>query len=209
MIIRTEIKIGDEWVELSGDNEVGTLTRDVIKTGEMMNGDDKLAYRTYTYQELPLEDIDRGWRDDELNDTDKYMTLPDHPLFLNYQKYRAELRDWTGTAQFPGVRPTLNEAQLSIITQLAFLQRFSTEEYAALDIASIDDPSSDSAAREQQAALRKMLKQIDMATYIDLGDVDALLALQTMKTLGILTDSRITEITTNPILEVEKYKGPL
>lgn len=152
MIIRVEIKSGDDWVELTGDNVVGTLTRDVIKTGTYPTGEDKLAYRTYTYEEPQLPEDSEDYR----------------------------------------------------ITRLAFLDRFTEDEYVTLDLASIDDPNAGAEARTNQAKIRRYLKKVEAANYIDLSRQDTIDGVNVLALLGILTPERAGSILTDPINQEER-----
>ena len=49
----------------------------------------------------------REWRDDELSATDYIVPLADHPQRPDYMTYRAALRAWPSTEDFPATRPTL------------------------------------------------------------------------------------------------------
>ena len=49
----------------------------------------------------------RDWRDGELVATDYIVPLTDHPQHAAYLTYRADLRDWPSTADFPDTKPTL------------------------------------------------------------------------------------------------------
>lgn len=51
----------------------------------------------------------RDWRDGELLATDKASQTPDWPNRDNILTYRAALRDWPSTADFPYTKPTLGE----------------------------------------------------------------------------------------------------
>tara|TARA_R110001632_G_scaffold53318_2_gene131505 strand:+ start:1150 stop:1461 length:312 start_codon:yes stop_codon:yes gene_type:complete len=50
---------------------------------------------------------ERRWRDDELKNSDWVVQVPDHPQKTDYTTYRAALRDWPSTADFPDTKPTL------------------------------------------------------------------------------------------------------
>ena len=50
---------------------------------------------------------ERRWRDDELKNSDWIVQVPDHPQKTDYTTYRAALRDWPSTADFPDTKPTL------------------------------------------------------------------------------------------------------
>ncbi len=47
----------------------------------------------------------RRWRDSELEATDKAAQTPDWPSRDNILTYRAALRDWPSTSDFPDTRP--------------------------------------------------------------------------------------------------------
>ena len=49
----------------------------------------------------------RMWRDAELNRTDKFVTVPDHPQKDAYIAYRTKLRDWPTASNFPNTKPEL------------------------------------------------------------------------------------------------------
>jgi hypothetical protein len=65
------------------------------------------------YKAVPAEtqeDIDnlaRLWRNDELASTDCIVPLTDHPDHAATLAYRAALRDWPTTSDFPDTKPTL------------------------------------------------------------------------------------------------------
>lgn len=49
----------------------------------------------------------REWRDLELKSTDWIVSISDHPERANYLTYRANLRGWPTTDDFPDTKPTL------------------------------------------------------------------------------------------------------
>ena len=50
----------------------------------------------------------RMWRNSQLEQTDKFVSLTDHPNHSAIMAYRVALRDWPGTDSFPsGTKPTL------------------------------------------------------------------------------------------------------
>ena len=51
----------------------------------------------------------RDWRDGELLATDYIVPLSDHPQHAAYITYRAALRAWPSTSDFPATRPTVGE----------------------------------------------------------------------------------------------------
>ena len=53
------------------------------------------------------DEIARLWRDLDLNATDYIVPLTDHPQHAAYITYRAALRDWPSTSDFPDTKPEL------------------------------------------------------------------------------------------------------
>jgi hypothetical protein len=72
----------------------------------MNNNLDEITWDT----ELPLEvrsHYARQWRDQQLKHTDWICAIPDHGLYTSYITYRAALRNWPSTSDFPDTKPTL------------------------------------------------------------------------------------------------------
>ena len=57
----------------------------------------------------PTAEEARQWRDMELVGCDYIVPLTDHPQHAAYMTYRAALRDWPATSDFPDTKPTLGE----------------------------------------------------------------------------------------------------
>ena len=91
------------------------------------------------------------------------------------------------------------------ISTFAFLGRYTDAEAIAIDLASIDDPSATQAVREGSAMLRRMNKQIDAASFIDLTDEKTVAGVNGLIAFGLLTADRGIEILTAPIAEKERY----
>ena len=58
---------------------------------------------------LTPEQKARTWRDSELFASDYIVPLADHPQRADYMTYRAALRAWPSTEDFPNTRPELGE----------------------------------------------------------------------------------------------------
>ena len=56
---------------------------------------------------IPPEASARLWRNEQLEATDFIVPLSDHPQQAAYMTYRAALRDWPSTEDFPETLPTL------------------------------------------------------------------------------------------------------
>lgn len=81
-----------------------------------INSDAEFVEANFDYYELYVEptppeptaeESARMWRDIELSATDYIVPLTDHPQRAAYMAYRAALRDWPATADFPNTRPEL------------------------------------------------------------------------------------------------------
>jgi len=49
----------------------------------------------------------RAWRDGELNRTDRFVSVTDHPDHTAIMAYRVALRNWPATDDFPDTKPTI------------------------------------------------------------------------------------------------------
>jgi len=49
----------------------------------------------------------RIWRDNELKNTDKYVSVTDHPDHAKIMDLRVRLRNWPSTDDFPDTKPTI------------------------------------------------------------------------------------------------------
>ena len=70
-------------------------------------------YEEIVTPEITMEDMmtdeekARIWRDEELTATDAASQTPDWPNRDNILTYRAALRDWPSTSDFPDTKPVL------------------------------------------------------------------------------------------------------
>ncbi|MFV0680313.1 hypothetical protein [Ottowia sp.] len=92
------------------------------------------------------------------------------------------------------------------ITRLAFRNRFSVVEKTALEIASLDKATAALATRQQAAALRVYLKDVDSSTFIDLDRAETRAGVQQLEALGLLAVGRAAEILDAPIQDAERYQ---
>lgn len=90
------------------------------------------------------------------------------------------------------------------ITPKAFLSRFTTAEYVAIDLASIDNPQGTQQVREQAAMLRLYLMKINSAKFVDLSDSETIDGINALVQMGFLTSVRAYEILNNPVDDKEK-----
>lgn len=54
-----------------------------------------------------LENSQREWRNQELKKSDWIVPISDHPERASYLTYRASLRNWPSTDDFPNIKPIL------------------------------------------------------------------------------------------------------
>lgn len=80
------------------------------------------------------------------------------------------------------------------ITRLAFRNRFTQAEKVALELAALDNPSATMAQRQQAAALRAHLKDLDSATFVDLNRPETVTAVQSLEAGGLLASGRAATI---------------
>lgn len=112
---------------------------------------------------------------------------------------------WNGTDVVP-VPTAPQEPPPRRITKLAFRNRFTVAEKVAIDLASIDDPSSGAAARQQAAAVRVSLADAAAATYIDLSRDDTRAGVLFLESAGILSAGRAVEILDAEIADSERLQ---
>ena len=119
------------------------------------------------------------------------------------EQYR-EVRTQTNGQRYVMLSFSGSDVKDSRITRLAFLDRFTEDEYATLDIMSIDNPSEDISTRTSKAKLRLYLEKVRSATYIDLSREDTIDGVNALVPFGVITEERALEILTDEILEEER-----
>ena len=95
------------WVVKDAD---GNVTNAGVSADEAFMEANFEFYEAYVEPEAPTltaEQAARQWRDLELFATDQASQTPDWPNRDNIITYRAALRDWPSTADFPDTKPTL------------------------------------------------------------------------------------------------------
>ena len=97
------------WVVKDAD---GNVTNVGIKADEAFmeaNFEYYEAYVATVGPEISDAELAREWRDAELAKTATLHLLDDHPNAANLTTYRAALRAWPSTSDFPATRPVLGE----------------------------------------------------------------------------------------------------
>lgn len=102
---------------------------------------------------------------------------------------------WDGERFTPAPPPeTPTDPADTRITRLAFRNRFTQAEKVALELAALDNPSAPMAQRQQSAALRAHLKDLDAASWVDLTHPEAVAALQMLEASGLIDEGRAAAI---------------
>lgn len=87
------------------------------------------------------------------------------------------------------------------LTKLEFRNRFTLQEKAAIDLASLDNPQASMEQRLIAASLRAMLADQAMAEFIDLSDETTIAGVQYLAQVGLLTEKRAQEVLTHNSME--------
>lgn len=99
--------MSNKWVIKDAD---GNITHPCLKGSEDFVSATFDHYEAFVEPETPAltaEQEARQWRDQELTATDIASQTPDWPNRDNIITYRATLRAWPSTADFPDTKPTL------------------------------------------------------------------------------------------------------
>lgn len=89
------------------------------------------------------------------------------------------------------------------ITEYALRQRFSLDERATIDLASIDNPTAGGQQRAQAAALRVFLADLRSVQYVDLDSAQLAQGLQMLEGAGLIAAGRAAAIIQTPIAPTE------
>ena len=95
--------------------------------------------------------------------------------------------EWQDGPQQPAIVDTR-------VTRLAFRNRFTQAEKIALELAALDNPAAPMAQRQQSAALRAHLKDLDAASWVDLTHPETVAALQMLEAGGLIDEGRVAAI---------------
>jgi hypothetical protein len=93
------------------------------------------------------------------------------------------------------------------VTKLAFRNRFTLAEKAALEIAQLDDPGAPMSQRAQAASLRANQADVAAATFIDLERPDTRSGVQALEAAGLIATGRAMQILDAPVEDDERFRG--
>lgn len=101
----------------------------------------------------------------------------------------------------PEIEETVQEPQSlgSMVTRLAFLNRFTQAERVALEIAALDVPDAAMESRILAASIRVMMQSVYAANFIDLGRADTRAGVERLGTSGLISIERAAEILDTPV----------
>jgi len=88
------------------------------------------------------------------------------------------------------------------LTKLAFLNRFTDAEVAAIETFAFQNNA-------YAAALRGALRKQQVSNYMDLARTDTIVGVNNLVALGLITPARAAAILTTPPTDLERYKGIL
>ena len=96
--------MSEELISVTLLNDGSGLSRHLFSTGSYI---DKVVHEPWVKTTEEIAADARGWRDQELINTDSISSVADHPQHSAYLTYRTALRDWPSTSDFPATKPTL------------------------------------------------------------------------------------------------------
>ena len=123
---------------------------------------------------------------DDYDGPEQYITAPADFDLARMADYR-----------FDGEALTL--APDTRITRLAFRNRFSQAEKVMLELAALDDPAAPMPQRQQAAAIRVYLADVDASTFVDLARADTRAGVQALEAGGLLAAGRALAILDAPV----------
>ena len=93
-------------------NDAGEEVNRISADEDFMEANYKGKYELDVFKFYESEDEQkqveaRAWRNEELNKSDKFITITDHPDREKFLAYRVKLRDWPSTSDFPDTKPEL------------------------------------------------------------------------------------------------------
>ena len=89
------------------------------------------------------------------------------------------------------------------MTPLAFRNRFTDSEKAAIELACVIDPEASEAKRQQAAKLLSFRKDLEAASYVCLNDPRTVAGVLMLEVIGVLTNGRSKVILETPIADSE------
>jgi hypothetical protein len=95
----------------------------------------------------------------------------------------------------------------TLITNLAFRNRFTMSEKVTIDLASIDIPGEPENLRQFASSLRVFMRDLDNAKWVDLSRADTAYDVAILAEYGLIASGRDVEILTTPPTDVELYHG--
>lgn len=92
------------------------------------------------------------------------------------------------------------------ITKLAFENRFTVMESAAIRVAAVIDPNADQQTKMQSGIVQVLLDRASKATYIDLDRDDTKQSVNQLEAMNLIGAGRAAVILNSPIEPIEVWK---
>jgi hypothetical protein len=134
-------------------------------------------------------------------DSDGVQVAPaqsiDDPLYVEYVA-------WVTAGNLPTEYTPPIGMPNTKLTVLSLRNRFTQTEKITIDMASIDNPTATMQSRQLAAALRVMMSDLNVATFVDLSLPNTIQGIQDLETYGIIGPGRASEILTAPVQDFER-----
>jgi hypothetical protein len=92
------------------------------------------------------------------------------------------------------------------ITVLALRNRFTQTEKVTLEMAALDNPAATAQQRQLAAAIRVMMADLNVATFVDVTRPDTIAGIHSLETYGLIGAGRAAQILSTDTLLIEQYK---
>lgn len=135
----------------------------------------------------------------EMTEDEIVSLMPHYQQIIDVTNFNPPPSDgWIFNGRSFDPPPGVDGSPRMIITRLAFRSRFSMQEKAALYTA---------AASAQGLPIKIYLDDLAAATFINLSRQDTINGIQSLVSIGILTQARANEILRTPPSQEELYRG--
>lgn len=132
------------------------------------------------------------------------VVVPDEPSYSYQVMGEAQVvSDPSDEQESP---PPLAPTYGTVITKSALRNRFTQAEKAGVEFAAVDMPTATLEQRQVSAALRAMLRDMDLVETIDLAHPLVQQGIQWLESIGLLDAGRANEVLTAPVQEHEVPK---
>lgn len=121
----------------------------------------------------------------------KYQ-LPDGNIIIATPEYVAE--KYPDAVLIEGPDTEIEARPNTLLTILAFRDRFTASEKVAIELAMLDDPTASFEKREQAAMLRAFDKDLGVAEEVDLSHQPLIDGVRALEAFGLIAEGRADEV---------------